>query len=715
MRFPKRQLLEPIDLIVIVGILIWGSVYIAHTWSPSSYGYVLANILGEPQSGPAWGDYQSVRSDEWADVTPLTQATVRNGFGRYNLTSLYGEDLRVNYGLPIHDWGFVFKPTMWLFGWVNPAYAYSFHWCALTILFIVGYALLFRWMGVPPAVGYLLAAGMYFTGFVQFWWNEKGSEFALFPWVLLPFATRLPSVWKLAIYYWVSASWLLTNFYPPVQIPLAFAGAILLVAVQPQLLKPQKSIPLVLVSVLSAGTVIAYLFDYLVATSSTIYPGGRQSAGGSGFLMAYWPGWVFPNINFGGGCIIPNEPDSVCELGTFGMSYFFLGACFLDYSRWRTVMLEERYRRGMLFLGSAILLIMAWMFVPLPTWMGWPLLWNFVQPERMQFALGLLATSFLAVLIGCLGIRVSLLRVSVSLMVAVIAWAAWHRGAPMWGSHFVATVGLIPCMLLVARLTPAIAHAALASFSLLIGLVAFGAFNPLQAAWPIFNLASNKATQDLAWLATRNDGVLVVEGELLSAIGNGLGYKSLSHVTTTPNLDFWRMRFPSLPAYELETIFNRFSHIVPVQEDVPRVLAEHAVGVPVQPFLTVNPIPVHYVPQVRQGLRPEGHVDHVEIRSNAMVISGWGAWTGPAKDHILEVKMTPEPVGEASSSVLVRADLPQATHHGVSALNGFTLRVPLDKGSHLPRVCVVAFDSSTGRRSLLHNPVGLEYCAMSSS
>ena len=713
MRLLKFELLKPLDFVVMIGALIWGAVYIANTWSPSSYGYVLANILGEPESGPAWGTYQSVRSDEWADVTPLTQAAVRNGFQRYNHTSLYGEDLRINYGLPIHDWGFFFKPTMWLFGMVNPAYAYSFHWYALTTLFIVGYALLFRWLGASPALGYLLAAGMYFTGFVQFWWNEKGSEFALFPWMLLPFATSLPSAWKLAIFYWVSVSWLLTNFYPPVQIPLAFAGAVLLVALQPQLLRPRRLIPLVLAGVLSAGTVIAYLFDYLQATSSTIYPGGRQSAGGSSFLMAYWPGWLFPGINFGGGCIIPNEPDVVCEFGMFGMGYFFLGACFLDYSRWRVVMLDERCRRAMFLLSGAICLILAWMFLPLPSWMGRPLLWNFVQPERMQFALGLLATCLLAMLMRCMGIRASLFRLSLSIIIAAIAWAAWHKGTPMWNGNFVATVALLPCVLLVARFVPAVTHAALAGVSLSIGLVTFGAFNPLQSAWPIFNLAANKVTDDLDWLAARNGGVLVVEGELLSAIANGLGYKSLSHVTTTPHLEFWRPRFPDMPTNEFETAFNRFSHIVPVQEERPRLLAEHAVGVPIRPFMTANSIQVRHVPMIPQGLQSDGHIDRAELRSNSVAIMGWASWTGPAKDHVLEVKMTSEPAGEALSSVLVRSDLPQATKQAISALNGFTLLVPLAEGSRLPRICIVSHDMSTGRRSLLRNPAGVDYCAMS--
>ena len=122
--------------------LIIGLVYVSHSWSPSSYAYALSNHYGYQDISPTLGKPRSIRADEWAVVTPLTQATIRNNFERYNKTSLYEEDLRINYGLPIADWGMAFKPTMWLYGLTNPAYAYSFHWFAIFALFIGGHAAL---------------------------------------------------------------------------------------------------------------------------------------------------------------------------------------------------------------------------------------------------------------------------------------------------------------------------------------------------------------------------------------------------------------------------------------------------------------------------------------------------------------------------------------------------------------------------------------------
>jgi hypothetical protein len=214
---PKNAAWRRAHVVTATLLLLVSVIYVFNTWSPSCYGYVL-KLIGREDAGPVWGEARRIRSDEWAVVTSLTQATVNNGFERYNRTSLYGEDLRINYGLPIRDWGLAFKPTMWLYGSVNPAYAYSFHWFAIGALFLVGYAWLFRWFGAGPLLAFTLSAGLYFTGFTQFWWNEKGPIFAIFPWLLLPFAARCPLWLATGLFAWVAGAWLLTNFYPPIQV-----------------------------------------------------------------------------------------------------------------------------------------------------------------------------------------------------------------------------------------------------------------------------------------------------------------------------------------------------------------------------------------------------------------------------------------------------------------------------------------------------------------
>lgn len=312
--------------------LLTAILYVAKTWSPSSYGIALEHFFGYSDSGSDIGKPRAIRSDEWMVATPLTQATVNNQFQRYNQTSLYKEDLRINYGLPVMDWGIIFKPTMWLYKFVNPAYAYSFHWYAIFSLFIFGYALLFRQLGATPVIAYGLSFGLYFTGFAQFWWNEKGPIFAFFPWVILPLFSRIPVWAKASLLYWLAVCWLLVDFYPPIQISLAFTGAVLLLVYRPELFKFKTCLILLLVAGLASLTTAAYLWDYLQATAQTVYPGGR-SVGGNHTYDRFFLSWFFPALNFQWG-YDPTIAANISELGTVGMYYYLLIACFLDFNNW---------------------------------------------------------------------------------------------------------------------------------------------------------------------------------------------------------------------------------------------------------------------------------------------------------------------------------------------------------------------------------------------
>lgn len=684
---------------VAIILLVTGAVYVGNTWSPSSYGHVLVDILGYSNGGPDWGQPQRVRSDEWADVTPLTQATVNNQFERYNQISLYGEDLRMNYGLPLRDWGLIFKPTMWLYGWVNPAYAYSFHWFSLSVLFLVGYAWLFRWLGASPIVGFALAGGLYFTGFVQFWWNEKGSEFALFPWIILSLVSRLPLWGKILLFYWAAVAWLLTNFYPPIQISLAFVGLVLLLAFEPGLFKWRSMSLIVLAAIAAAGTVGIYLWDYLQATATTIYPGQRRVSGGGSLLAPYWMASILPTINLGRGCGLPGYDPSVCEMGTFGMHYWLLAVVFLDISRWRNIWTSVTRRRAVLIVAFSLVMVMAWMILPLPAWAGSLFLWDRVPTERMQYAFGLLCTVLLFLLVAFLGLRFSWPRlIGFSSAVLLLWWVLKYRAGYSRYEDLVVIACLLPAFML-ARCKPGSEHATLAIISMLTGVLSFGGFNPLQPAWPIFNRPPNEMTKALDSLAASNGGTLAIEG-LPSAVANGLGYRSLSHVTVVPQLSFWRMQYPDMAETAFNSVFNRFSHIVASESDAPRLLVDHAIAIPVEKFQQAG-MPAWHVAMPEKTYPTAGHIDSVVIDNGRLVISGWAPWSGPVEGRALEVATFPKTSGPLLHMVRIREDLPQATGHKVSALNGFTLVVPWIASEPIKSLCVLAYDTSTGQRAML--------------
>lgn len=693
------------NLVTAALIPLAGLVYVGNTWSPSSYGHVLKHQLGYPEGGPDWGVPRPIRSDEWAVVTPLTQATVNNGFQRFNRTSLYDEDLRMNYGLPVWDWGMVFKPTMWLYVLAPPAYAYSAHWFLLTALFLVGYAWLFRWIGASPVVAFALAAGLYYTGFVQFWWNEKASEFALFPWVLLPFATRLPLIWKAALFYSAAVAWLLANFYPPIQISLAFAGLALLLAKAPDLFRPRRLPVIAIAAGLAAGTTICYLWDYLAATSTTIYPGSRRVSG-ENLPFRLWLSWILPTINFDrhfesfvGG--------NVCENGTPGLYYTSLIACFLDLTKWRGVCAKAAARREIAVLGIGLAMMLLWMTVAIPSWVGAPLLWNYVQPQRMQYAAGLLLVCLLLVLTRHLGLRFTFLRLTAFLMLVGYGYWAWKFAHGKGSSRDLVILLLAVAAFCVASFRPAIAHGTLAVISLLSGLILFGHFNPLQPARPIFDPPRTPVTAALDQIASSHGGILAVTG-LTGAVANGLGYRSLSHVTTTPQIAFWHARFPQLPPDQFEVTFNRYSHIVPMNEGAPRLLQSDAIIVPVNLFQKTAP--VRFVSEQVAANGMGGHLEKPFIDRGSLVVSGWGIWSGPPSAHELEILMDPPPAAAPLRAIVVRPDLPAATAQKVAASNGFTLSIPLATSAPPKTLCVFSRDAVLKKRFLLNSPPGAPAC-----
>jgi hypothetical protein len=705
-----KNLLNKIHVrwVVIFAIAITAYAYVViNTWSPSSYGLVFNKILHIQNTGTV-GEPRAIRSDEWGVVTPLTQAIVNNNYERFNHTSLYEEDLRINYGLPIHDWGLIFKPTMWLYGWVNPAYAYSAHWFALMILFICGYAFLFRWLGASAPVGFALSIALFSTGFVQFWWNEKGALFAIFPWILFPFSRNWPFYLKSIIFYWVATCWLLLNFYPPIQVSLAFVGFIILYGKEKSLFRLDK--PLLMASAAAAaaaGTAAFYLWDYLRITAGTLYPGGRHVMGG-GIPWEFFISWFLPAINF------TDKYESligrnICEIGVVGSYYFLLCVLFLNYQNVKEVYVDSAKKHLAMTLLIGLMLMSAWLFLPLPSWMGTPLLWDNVQPERMQYAFGVLLFCFFLILVNDLGVIFSWLRLGLftSLCLALMFFST---NIPLTNSyHFLSLVVLLSmvwALFFLNKKYTISTHFGFAFAACAIGAAIFMRFNALQSAWPIFNLESNAVTKRFDEMASYNNGVLAVIG-LPGAVGNGLGYKSLSHVLAAPQINFWKEIFPEMKSDDLNRVFNRYAHIMPTETNIPELIQLDLVSIPVNSLNKV--IPVRYVQDVYVPIQLGGYVDRVVLDGKYLIVDGWAPWFGSMGTRQLEIMISSNS-GKAVALAVNRPDLPAATGGVIRGVNGFNLKIPHDPHSLPTFLCVISYDVSSGKRYLLNNPANIPYC-----
>lgn len=562
--------------------IILGVFYILNTYSPSSYGIMLKK-LEVKNTGLVLGEARAIRSDEWAVITPLTQATVNNKLGRYNSTSLYNEDLRMNYGLPVNDWGLIFKPTMWLYPFVNPAFAFSFHWYSLFVLYILGYFFLFKKIGLSKVNSMLLSLGVYFTGFTQFWWTDKGPVMAIFPWVILVLLMDIPIFISLILFYWISIAWFLTNFYPPIFLSLTFVGALFIIVYGKKWFKLKNFLLLTSTAVLAAGTAMFYIKDYLLKTTTTIYPGPSRGLRGGDVPILEYLSQYFPYITFNSKfeSIIG---ENISEVGTVGIYFILLALCFIDYSKFNIK--EIIKRKEVKVFGIGIILMTSWMLLPIPSIFGKIFLWDNVQPERMEYAEGILFVMFFAYIFNNVELKINKIRIMIFTSIVLVSWFIFKL---LTGNHYrenIIDLYIIPILLLfllLYKLKKMNLKTAILAASTMTGILVVSYFNPIQKAWPIFNRERTK-TYDLLDKMVDKDGVLIVEG-FPAATLNGIGYKSMAHTTAVPEIKFWRDKYPDLSEEKFMKIFNRYSHIILGNFVEPILINTDAVGIPSGDFI----------------------------------------------------------------------------------------------------------------------------------
>lgn len=571
-----------LENIIYLFLIVYGVIYILNAWSPSSYGLFLEHIKAN-NTGIIWGTPRAIRSDEWAVVTPLTQALINNDFQQFNATSLYNENFRINYGLPIFDWGMIFKPTMWGYLFLSPAYAYSLQWFLTFSLFIIGYFKLFTKIKLNPVIALGLTLIIYFSGYSQFWWNEKGPIFMFFPWLILVLISqsKLSLFFRLTIFYWIAASWFITNFYPPVILSLAFVAGLLFLCYGQYWFKWNRLLFLGITSILAIGTALFYLQDYLLHTMQTVYPGTRNEPGGTvpirEFISQFQPFSMYDR-KF-------NPVDqNISEIGVVALPFILMCLFHLNYRSLNNIKLDK----FIVITGIGLVLMLLWMLAPIPATLGKIFLWNNIQPERMEYAEGIVLGILACYLAEKLEFKISLKRFVLYSITIIVLWFILTK--PFFGLHLTGALDLflIPTILLAYLLVKKFDVKVFNAFVIVSALILFSVnirFNPIQSAKAIFE-------QDFAIKKTldkfvNKDGVIAYAG-FPGATLNGLGYKSVTHVTAIPQLDFWKSKYSYLSEEDFNKVFNRYSHIILNNEiNTPISPSPDQVHLPLKDFYTI--------------------------------------------------------------------------------------------------------------------------------
>lgn len=540
-------------------------VYIINAWSPSSYSLAL-NAIGV-EGKPDFGHARQIRTDEYWVQTPLTQALVNNHFQRINNTSLYQEDLRINYGLPIFDWGMVFKPAQWGYTFLSAPYAFSLYYFSLFAFFIIGYQLFFEKLGLERRSAFIFSIALYFSGAIQAWWTVNASTFAFFPWVMLSlFAIRNNLLYGFALYYFL-VSWQLGNLYPAFSYALGLASLVWLWKVA-----ERKDLHLkifVVAALAGIGAVITvwlYFSDYIHIMKDTVYPGLRNVGGGSAISAPMLFSLLVPSAFYDADfeTIIGHGTTNICEISTFSTLLPSM-LIFFTFPKWRfepSLMIASIKKNSV---PSIIIFIMLlWIVTTIPADAGKYLFLNKVIPNRLMLGFALVVTILCVVKLVKIQLTVTFTKV-VSYWVGYLLACAIIKQSldSMKMDIFAAAVTVTTMVLLIkVRKSPQIVIiCGCCAFS----LSTFALFNPLQDARPIFAKHNTEITRRLSEEQKQNG--FVMGANLPGAIANGLGFKSVAHVNTTPQLDFWKKKFSDIPAPLFNGIFNRYAHIQLYTED----------------------------------------------------------------------------------------------------------------------------------------------------
>jgi hypothetical protein len=575
-------------------VILSGIVYVGLRWSPSSYAIVLRE-LGVSDLGVIAGMPRVERGDEFAWQTPLLQMTIRSGFQRYDRTPPYFEDLRTLYAMPIVDWAIIFKPQFWLFFVAPPATAFSFYHFLLITMFVVGFTVLFVQLGGRQFDSLLVALVLYFASYTQYWWDGFANFFLpFFPWIVLAPLWNIRFGLRLVLFFWLVVSGLLTYLYPPNAIALGFVACVLWAVIRPALLfEWRKLVPLVLTAAAAAVTVLLYLWTPIARVADTVYPGQRITGGGGvGFL--WWLTQFLPTSQMNHH--VPLIPAAnICELSTIGSIYVLAVLFFVPWRELITQSTKEDRRRWM-WLAAGLLATQAWMTIPLPPWVGYPLLWHLVSPGRMVLAGGLLLVTLAFALGQARPLRFTGFSCLSFALTLVLAWALFKRphGIGILEASrdwiFAVPVALLAAFQALRLSKPTAANTVLLGSAAVLGMVSFGTFNPIQSTTPIFQKHDTPITREFdRRLERERRGYLLLPwgSSFFSHSGLpliALGYPSLSYSTFDPAMDLWKKVYPDVSPAELRLAFDNAGSLgfgdVPTPRWIP-IIAQ----APMAPFL----------------------------------------------------------------------------------------------------------------------------------
>jgi hypothetical protein len=630
-----------------------GIVYTGSCLSPSSYAWVLEKSfhVKKHDQGLILGRPRTIRSDEFAHFTPWTQAVVKNNFERYNANSIYKEDFRTVFPMPILDWAIIFKPAMWLYFITKPETAFSFYWYFSMACSLFGWAMLLKKLGFDDVISIGASFIIFFSSFVQYWWTNNSGTFAFFPIVILAFLYFMesPGVKQSLFFFWISTVWLLALFYPPFIIELGFVGFVIILT-NTDKFEIKKIISVLTLGISSVGLAGWYLKDELISISQSPLQGLRVLSGGS-MPIRQFASHFLPFINYSNYESLIGS--NICEMSVVG-SILCFSIFFITPFKNSKGNLPDTYFRKQTILLLGLILIICWELFPISPTLGRLFLWDRIAPHRMGYASGVLLILIILFTLKKFHVRINFLRcISAGLvyliLFIILKFSKTHQiGLDEISVFTVFGLGLLCTLFFQERLN--IISSSVGVKRILViaaavpNILVFGGFNPLQSTKTIFEKPKTLVLEKLDIILEQQGGeILAVPNDwgFVGATLIGCGYPSVTHAMFAPHLKLWQKYFPNIEEKKFREIFLRSAHIVVERSAEPRVLQSNVIGVPFLAFANYASLEVPYISQLKnQGnefwqnlnLKQEkesnalGFIDSLKIEKNKLIIDGWAIW-----------------------------------------------------------------------------------------
>ncbi|MBE6089731.1 MAG: hypothetical protein E7206_17200 [Clostridium beijerinckii] len=268
------------------------------------------NMVKETQ----FGDYRSIRSDEWAVLTPLQLSQEDNGYN--SESNLLGEEINISAisgGIPTKDISMIGKPFLW--GYTLFGSEIGFSWYSISKLFLLlifSYKLIYvltKDKKLAVIGGFIIS----FSPGIQWWFttNAQVTETIIY-WEMI--IVSLYNIFTSSInkVKYVNGVILIIGIigftlvlYPPFQVPLVYLGIALLVGLY---LDNRKEIEFnkislgiigiaIIVYVAVIGITLSNMLPEIKKIMNTVYPGKRSGTGGTlafEYMFNYLPTLFLP-------------------------------------------------------------------------------------------------------------------------------------------------------------------------------------------------------------------------------------------------------------------------------------------------------------------------------------------------------------------------------------------------------------------------------------